>query len=82
MSDTRLELKAELEKGAAALRTLRDELRVQVHLGRLEARDEWRRLEPRLESVLEQAAKDVSEASRTAVKELTDAARKLRESTR
>ena len=82
MSDTRLELKAELEKSAAALRTLMDELRVQVHLGQLEAKDEWRRLEPRLESVLEQAAKDVSEASRTAVKELTDAARKLRESTR
>ena len=82
MSDTRLELKAELQKSAAALRALRDELRVQIHLGRLEAKDEWRRLEPRLESVLEQAAKDVSEASRTAVKELTDAARKLRESTR
>ena len=82
MSDARSEFKAELEKSTATLRTLRDELRVQIHLGKLEAKDEWRKLEPRLESALERAEKDVSEASRVAVKELTDAARKLRESTR
>ena len=82
MSDSRAELRAELEKSAATLRTLRDELRVQLHLGKLEAKDEWRRLEPRLESALERAGSEVSEASRAVVKELTDAAEKLRDSTR
>ncbi len=73
------ELKAELERSAALLRALRDEVRVQLHLARLDAKDEWRRLEPRLESALEQAATDVSDASRTAVAEVTDAVRKLRD---
>jgi hypothetical protein len=80
MGDTRAELKAELEKGATALRMLRDEVRVHVHLGQLDAQDAWRRLEPRLESALERAEKDVSDASRTAVKEVTEAVRKFRES--
>jgi hypothetical protein len=41
-------LKSELERGAAVLRTLRDEIRVQLHLGKLDARGEWERLAPRL----------------------------------
>ncbi|MGO9834304.1 MAG: hypothetical protein ACLP1X_08820, partial [Polyangiaceae bacterium] len=76
------ELKAELEKSAALLRTLRDEVRVQLHLGTSDVKDEWSRLEPRLEAVLARAAKDVTDASRTAVVELTDVIRKLRESLR
>jgi hypothetical protein len=82
MNQTTRELKAELEKSAALLRTLRDEVRVQLHLGGSDVKKEWSRLEPRLEAVLARAAKDVSDASRTAVVELTDVIRKLRESLR
>jgi hypothetical protein len=76
------DLKAELQKSAELLRTLRDEVHVQLHLGGLEVKDEWRNLEPRLESVLQQAARDASDATRTAVEEVTTAVRKFRESLR
>ena len=80
MNQTTKDLKAELEKSAAILRTLRDEVRVQLHLGGMTAKDEWRKLEPRLEAALERASKDVSDATRDAVVELTGAARKIRDS--
>jgi ElaB/YqjD/DUF883 family membrane-anchored ribosome-binding protein len=80
MNQTTKDLKLELEKSAAILRTLRDEVRVQLHLGGMTAKDEWRKLEPRLESALERASKDVSDATRDAVVELTGAARKIRDS--
>jgi ElaB/YqjD/DUF883 family membrane-anchored ribosome-binding protein len=80
MNQTTRDLKAELDKSAALLRKLRDEVRVQLHLGGLEAKDEWHRLEPRLEAVLERTTKEVSDASRVAVTEITEAVRKLRES--
>jgi hypothetical protein len=73
------DLKAELEKSAALLRTLRDEVRVQIHLSSMEAKDAWHKLEPSLEAALERAAKGVSDGSHAALTELTDAHRKLRE---
>jgi len=82
MNKTTQDLKAELEKSAAHLRTLRDEVRVQLHLGGLDVKSEWNRLEPRLEAVLERAARDVSDSARTAVAEVTSAVQKLRESLR
>jgi hypothetical protein len=74
------DLKVELAKSADLLRKLRDEVRVQLHLGGLEAKQEWNKLEPRLESALDRAARDVSDASRTAIVDLTEAVRKLRKS--
>ena len=80
MNHTTKDLKAELEKSAAMLRTLRDEVRVQLHLGGMTAKDEWRKLEPRLEEALERATKDVSAATSDAVEELARAARSIRDS--
>jgi hypothetical protein len=79
MNQTTKDLKAELEKSAALLRTLRDEVRVQIHLSGMEAKDAWHKLEPGLEAALERAAKDVSNGSHAALAELTEAHRKLRE---
>jgi hypothetical protein len=76
------DLKSELERGAAALRTLRDEIRVQLHLGKLDARGEWERLAPRLEQTLERAKRDLSDATREAVAEVTEAARRFRQRVR
>ena len=73
------DVRTELEKSAKALCELRDEVRLQVHLGGLEATYEWHRLERRLQATLEQATKDPSDATRTAVSEVTDAIRRLRE---
>ncbi len=80
MRDTTKELKAELEKSVALLRTLRDEIRVKAHLAGMNAKDQWRDLEPRLEAAVERAAKDVSEASRQAVADATEALKKFRSS--
>ncbi len=71
------DLKSELERSANALRTLRDEIRVQLHLGRLDARGEWERLAPQLEAALERAKRDVSEATREAIAEMTEAAKRF-----
>jgi hypothetical protein len=79
MNQTTKDLKAELEKSAALLRTLRDEVRVQVHLSAMDAKDAWNKLEPTLEAALQHAAKDVAEGSQAALSELTEAHRKLRE---
>ncbi len=80
MRDTTKELKAELEKSVALLRTLRDEIRVKAHLAGMSAKDQWRDLEPRLEAAVERAAKDVSEASRQAVADATEALKKFKSS--
>jgi hypothetical protein len=82
MNQTTKDLKAELEKSAATLRTLRDEVRVQIHLGGLDVKDAWRKLEPRLETALGRAATEVSDASRAAVAEVTASLRNIRESLR
>ncbi len=71
------QLKDELEKSAQELRTLRDQIRVQAHLGKLDAQKRWRDLEPRLEATLRRAAEDVSEATRKAVSEAIEAVKKL-----
>jgi hypothetical protein len=68
MSQTTNELKAELKKSLALLNTLRDEVRVSLHLAGMEAKDRWNKIEPRLNDV-ERAARDASEASRAAVAE-------------
>jgi hypothetical protein len=73
----RHDLMSELEKSAVTLRTLRDQIRVQLHLGRLDARGEWERLAPKLEETLERAKNDVSEATRKALDDVTEAAKRF-----
>jgi hypothetical protein len=66
MSDKTTELKDELKKNLERLQTLRDEVRVHLHLATMEAKDEWNKLEPHLAGA-EKAAETVSEASRQVV---------------
>jgi hypothetical protein len=73
------DVKSELERSAKALCELRDEVRLQMHLGGLEAKHEWSRLEPRLEATLARAAADISEATRSTIVEVTEAVRRLRD---
>ena len=60
------ELKSELRKSLERLQTLRDEVRVRLHLGSLELKDQWRKLEPHLGDV-EKKAEELTEASRAAL---------------
>ena len=46
---------ANLATQIAALKTLRDELRVQAHLGGMEAKDAWNKIEPAFDSLVQEA---------------------------
>jgi hypothetical protein len=80
MGEATKELKAELERSLALLATLRDEVRVRIHLGSMDAKKQWNELEPRVQSAIDQAAKDVSNASHAVVREVTEALKKIKAS--
>jgi hypothetical protein len=73
MSHTTTELKTEIQKSIGLMRTLRDEIRVKLHLAGLDAKEEWKKLEPQVAEV-ERAACELTEATRAAV---TDAVKRL-----
>ncbi len=79
MNRSAAELKDEVKKGLEHLKTLRDEVRVRLHLAGMEAKDEWNKLEPHLFDV-EQSAREATEASRRAIVEAVERLKKLRES--
>jgi DNA-binding transcriptional regulator GbsR (MarR family) len=78
MSQTTTDLKKEIDKSLELMRTLRDEVRVKLHLAGMDAKDEWRKLEPRLDEV-ERAAAAATEATKVAVTDAVKAVSKLRE---
>lgn len=85
MGDLQDRVNDEFEK----LRTLRDELRVKIHLGKAEAKDKWEELESDWQHVegkirvlgeeTRESAKDVGEATEVLMGELRDAYRRLRD---
>jgi hypothetical protein len=81
MSDAKAELKKELEKGVTRLQTLRDEVRVRLHLAGMDLKDQWNKLEPHLEQV-EKKAEDASDEARTLLAEAVKKLEKLRASLR
>jgi hypothetical protein len=66
MTEKTAELKGELQKDLDRLHTLRDEVRLRLHLASMEAKDEWNRLEPHLAGA-EKAAGLATETSRELV---------------
>lgn len=63
-------LRVEVEKGLERLQTLRDEVRVKLHLATLDAKQEWdEKLAPRVVEI-EKSAKELTESSRSALNEL------------
>jgi hypothetical protein len=63
------DVKAEVSKGIEKLGTLRDEVKLHLHLASLDAKQEWdEKLEPRINDV-QNTAHQVTESSRTAVQE-------------
>lgn len=69
------QVKDSLHESLEMLKTLRDEIRVEVHLAGMDAKAKWKELEPRFEDA-ERRAKELGEASRAAV---TEALRRFRE---
>jgi hypothetical protein len=60
----------------AQLQTLRDEIRVKVHLAEMEAKDRWKRLEPEVERLLGK----LETATERTVDRMMDKLRKLNDS--
>jgi SMC interacting uncharacterized protein involved in chromosome segregation len=81
-------LRERLEKELGDLRVTRDELRVRMHLGKLDAQDQWEQIEKQwqhVESKLKLAgetgrevAEDIGEAASVAVEEMKEGYAKLR----
>lgn len=64
------QIKEDLDRNLERLQTLRDEVKLKLHLASLDAKTEWdERLAPKVLEV-EQAAKNITESSRSAAKEL------------
>jgi hypothetical protein len=79
MSQTTQELKAEFERSIGLMRTLRDEVRLKLHLAGMDIKDEWSKLEPRLHE-LEHTAEAWSEATCVAASDAVKQLSKLRAS--
>ena len=66
----REDVKSEVNKGIERLGTLRDEVKLHLHLASLDAKQEWdEKLEPRINEV-QSSAQQISDASRDAVSDL------------
>lgn len=80
---------SELKDAVESLRQMRDELRLQMHLGEAEARDEWERLESRwkrlraemdhLDQEVGEVSKEVGAAGMMLAEEIREGYRRLRE---
>ena len=66
-----------LKNDLESLQTLRDHVRLRVHLAGMEAKRRWNRLQPRIDDLLD-SAKRLGEASMRAVKEALELAAVLR----
>ena len=78
-ADTTNELKNELKKSLATLQTLRDEVRVKLHLANMDLKDQWNKLDPYLADV-EKKAEEATEASRSLIHEAMKKLEKFRAS--
>ena len=81
-------LRDRLERELEDLRTTRDELRVRVHLGKMDAQEQWEHVEKQWQQVESkfkivgetgrEIAEDVGEAAHFAIEEIKEGYSKLR----
>ena len=76
-----LDLKAEMQRSVDLLKTLRDEIKVKLHLAGMDARDQWAKLEPELFKV-ERAAQQATESSKKLMDDALTRLKSLRDSLR
>jgi hypothetical protein len=66
MSEVSDELKKELRKTADTLKTLRDEIKVKLHLAGQEAKDRWQKIEPEIDKM----GQEIHKTSKATIDEL------------
>lgn len=79
MPETSKTMRAEMEANLEQLRALRDAVKRKVHLGKVEAKQRWSELEPRVSAVVDQAEKSTVQVSRAVVDDVIRALEKLRD---
>lgn len=72
-------LREALHDGLSELQRLRDEVRLEIHLAGMEAKERWWALEPKVLDAEQRFAREVNEMSRVALERLIDQVRKLRD---
>lgn len=81
MTTIKDELREGVEEVLADLRSMRDEVRLKIHLGNMELQDRWEKLEPRVGAVereIEKGGKVLGEGIKAGLLELRDGLRALR----
>lgn len=79
MSQAKNDFKKEMERGLDEMRRLRDEVRVQLHLAGMDAKEAWRHLEPRIEAAEKEVERGFDAATRATVDQAIKKLRELRE---
>jgi argonaute-like protein implicated in RNA metabolism and viral defense len=74
----KLQLKEEVDKAVAQLRTVRDEIRLKLHLAGKDAQEAWQKLEPSL-GELEEKMGQVTDATKLKAQDLLKRFNELRE---
>jgi len=74
MSNLKEGVKVEAQKVVSELQTLRDELKLKLHLASADGRDAWNKLEPQIE----QFERKVGDAAESTVEELKAAGSELK----
>ena len=72
------EMKRRIEQNLLTLRGMRDQMRLDLHLASMEAKDAWKQLERQIEEA-EKLAEDVTETSRHALQEIAGRVAAFRE---
>lgn len=79
MSENLQPVRTTLKLRVAQLAALRDELRVKIHLAGMDAKDEWRKLEPAVEDAVK-ALDDAAHDADVRVRELVAKLERIRSS--
>ena len=80
MNKSSNKMRTAMEADLDQLRALRDEIRVKAHLAKMDAKQHWAELEPRVNAVVEQAEGSTSAVSREVVSDAIHSLEKLRDS--
>lgn len=77
MKESMKDVRKSVNRGLDELEVIADEIRVRLHLGGMDAKDAWKKLEPRLAEAREHA-KSASDASKKAFQDIVKSFEDLR----
>lgn len=81
MPERTTDLESQVRRTLAELEAVRDEIRVNLHLAKMDAKDKWKELEPRLDEA-KALALDASKAAYAKLEDLAHRARAVRDAIR